>query len=198
MAPTVEEKIRALGLQDQVELTGRLEDPVPALHRFDIFVLPSHNEDGTRRRRAMAAGLPVVASSVGACPTWSGWKDRTSLVPRRPRDGQRPPPTARRWDLRWRWSQEPVWARRGLRDQVMFERLESLRRNPDASLRVEAPSRNTGTARQPPGVVWLTRSGLVGKPTPVPVTGCRCSGMPVAVAVAIARECPFPFPFPAR
>jgi glycosyltransferase involved in cell wall biosynthesis len=66
----VESKRRELGLEETVVLPGRRDD-VRSLYRvFDMFVLPSSKEGMPwTLLEAMAAGLPCVATDVGAC----GW-----------------------------------------------------------------------------------------------------------------------------
>lgn len=65
----LEERARRDDLRGRVIFTGHLDDPRPALAAMDLFVLPSHNEgQGRAAVEAMAAGLPVVASSVGGLP----------------------------------------------------------------------------------------------------------------------------------
>jgi glycosyltransferase involved in cell wall biosynthesis len=57
---------RRLGLDGSVELLGSVDDVWPLLARAHVFVLPSLYEPlGIAVLEAMAAGLPVVASSVG-------------------------------------------------------------------------------------------------------------------------------------
>lgn len=67
------ERIRAraaeLGLTCRIHLTGPLsgDDKWAALARADVFLLPAHNENMPNAiLEAMAAGLPVVATDVGA------------------------------------------------------------------------------------------------------------------------------------
>ncbi len=129
LRPAVEERIQTLGLQDRVELTGRLEDPVPALHRFDVFVLPSHNEGmGRAAVEAMAAGLPVVASRVGGVPDVVQDGQTGLLVP--PGD---PEALAAALDrllqdeaLRMAMGEAGLRRAEAFSDRVMFERLEAL------------------------------------------------------------------------
>ncbi len=57
----------AAGLADVVHLTGHRDDLPAVLPAFDIFCLPSVNEGLPRAvLEAQAAGLPVVATAVGA------------------------------------------------------------------------------------------------------------------------------------
>jgi glycosyltransferase involved in cell wall biosynthesis len=67
--PAAEEEIRRLGLERAVELAGRRDDVPDLLAGADLFVLSSRSEGlPLSILEAMAAGLPVVASSVGGVP----------------------------------------------------------------------------------------------------------------------------------
>jgi glycosyltransferase involved in cell wall biosynthesis len=61
--------IQELSLEDHARLLGTRED-IPGVYRsLDLFVLPSFNEGMPMVvMEAMAAGLPVVATAVGAVP----------------------------------------------------------------------------------------------------------------------------------
>ena len=62
----VEERIRASGLEGRVVLLGERRDVPALLARADLFVLPSRFEGlPTALIEAMAAGRPIVATSVG-------------------------------------------------------------------------------------------------------------------------------------
>jgi glycosyltransferase involved in cell wall biosynthesis len=62
----VEAEIRRLGLDGRVHLAGQRHDVPALLARSDVFVLSSRSEGLPMSvLEAMAAGLPVVASSVG-------------------------------------------------------------------------------------------------------------------------------------
>jgi glycosyltransferase involved in cell wall biosynthesis len=59
-------EVRALGLDDAVELAGEVDDVRARLERADVFALSSRSEGMPLSvLEAMAAGLPVVASDVG-------------------------------------------------------------------------------------------------------------------------------------
>ncbi len=67
--PRLEEAISLNGLEKKVFLVGQIPDAYQYLPAFDIFVLPSVKEGFPwSLLEAMAAKLPVVASSVGAVP----------------------------------------------------------------------------------------------------------------------------------
>ena len=60
--------VERLHLADLVHFTGHQEDVVPWLQSLDIFVLPSWGEEGVPQAvmQAMACGIPVVSTNVGA------------------------------------------------------------------------------------------------------------------------------------
>ena len=63
---TLEKMTARLGLSRDVEFSGFVADPPAFLSEIDVFVLPSLHEGlGVAALEAMAAGKPVVASSVG-------------------------------------------------------------------------------------------------------------------------------------
>jgi glycosyltransferase involved in cell wall biosynthesis len=65
----LQEMVSAAGLRDEVVLMGFLSDIPRFLSEIDLFVLPSVYEGlGVAVLEAMAAGKPVVASSVGGVP----------------------------------------------------------------------------------------------------------------------------------
>jgi glycosyltransferase involved in cell wall biosynthesis len=81
----LEEEVARTDLAGRVKFLGWIDDIGSVLSRWDVFVLPSLEEGfPVAALDAMAAGLPVIASSVGGVPELiedekSGW-----LVP--PRD----------------------------------------------------------------------------------------------------------------
>ncbi len=65
----LEKLVKKLGLEEQVVFTGALENVLPALKTFRIFVLPSLSEAfGVTILEAMKAEVPVVATKVGGIP----------------------------------------------------------------------------------------------------------------------------------
>ncbi|MFB1031266.1 MAG: glycosyltransferase family 4 protein, partial [Thauera sp.] len=70
-AGEVAELVRGLGLHDRIQLAGECEDAAlqEAYAAADLFVLPSHYEGyGMVVVEAIAAGLPVLATTGGALP----------------------------------------------------------------------------------------------------------------------------------
>ncbi len=66
-AETVRRLIETLGLHDRISLLGEVADAAPLYRQADIFVLPSlHEGYGMVLGEALANGLPIVASRVGA------------------------------------------------------------------------------------------------------------------------------------
>ena len=64
----LDDKLAALGAADLVRFTGQKEDVVPWLQAMDLFVLPSWGDEGVPQAilQAMACGVPVVSTPVGA------------------------------------------------------------------------------------------------------------------------------------
>lgn len=64
----LEKLVGILNLENRVRLVGNRDDVEHWLDAFDIFVLPSYGEEGVSQSvmQAMATGLPVVATTVGA------------------------------------------------------------------------------------------------------------------------------------
>ncbi|ACV63626.1 glycosyl transferase group 1 [Desulfofarcimen acetoxidans DSM 771] len=62
-------KINSLGLNEQVELLGMVNNVVKVLYELDLFVLPSYTEGMPNALlEAMSAGKCVIASRVGGIP----------------------------------------------------------------------------------------------------------------------------------
>jgi glycosyltransferase involved in cell wall biosynthesis len=57
-----------LGIEARVIMAGQREDVVPWLQSFDAFALPSYANEGVPQAimQAMACGLPVITTAVGA------------------------------------------------------------------------------------------------------------------------------------
>ncbi len=64
----LEKLVTHLKLENRVRLVGNRDDVETWLNAFDVFVLPSYGEEGVSQSvmQAMATGLPVVATTVGA------------------------------------------------------------------------------------------------------------------------------------
>lgn len=64
----LEKLVGILKLEGRVRLVGNRDDVERWLDAFDIFVLPSYGEEGVSQSvmQAMATGLPVVTTTVGA------------------------------------------------------------------------------------------------------------------------------------
>ena len=68
-AGAVRRQIECLGLGGHIDLIGEVADPAPLYESADIFVLPSRYEGyGMAIAEAMAYGLAIVATRVGAIP----------------------------------------------------------------------------------------------------------------------------------
>src|SRR5574340_951244 len=67
--PRLRAKAQELGLADRVIFTGERSDIPELLSAFDVFALSCDTEGfGLAALEAMAAGLPIVATRVGALP----------------------------------------------------------------------------------------------------------------------------------
>lgn len=82
----LEQRTDALGIRDAVRFVGNRDDVEQWLPAFDLFVLPSYGEEGVPQAimQAMACGLPVVSTPVGAIPEVVADEQTGLLVP--PRD----------------------------------------------------------------------------------------------------------------
>lgn len=67
--PQLEALIAELHLQDQVQLLGSRRDIPELLAQLDLFVFAARQDEGfgIALAEAMAAGVPIVATDVGAC-----------------------------------------------------------------------------------------------------------------------------------
>jgi len=66
---TIENLARTLGLSDRIVFIGQVADVRPYYAIADVFALPSHSEGSPNALlEAMAAGVPIVATSVGGVP----------------------------------------------------------------------------------------------------------------------------------
>ncbi len=77
----LESRTRALGLDEVVRFVGNTVDAPAWLATFDLFALPSSGDEGVPQSimQAMACGLPVVSTSVGAIRE-AVQQDRTGLI----------------------------------------------------------------------------------------------------------------------
>jgi len=65
----LEREVTSLGMDNHVKFLGWQADLMSVLARWDVFALPSLEEGfGIAALEAMAAGLPIVATSVGGIP----------------------------------------------------------------------------------------------------------------------------------
>lgn len=64
----LERLIGELGIGERVRMIGNREEVEAWFNAFDIFVLPSYGEEGVSQSvmQAMASGLPVISTTVGA------------------------------------------------------------------------------------------------------------------------------------
>lgn len=64
----LEQQVVAMGLADSVIFLGNRDDVPDCLNSMDLFVLPSYGNEGVPQSimQAMACGLPVVSTNVGA------------------------------------------------------------------------------------------------------------------------------------
>lgn len=67
--PQLEALVAELGLEDQVRLLGMRRDIPALLAQLDLFVFAAKPDEGfgIALAEAMAAGVPIVATDVGAC-----------------------------------------------------------------------------------------------------------------------------------
>jgi len=64
----LERQAQKLSIHDRVKFAGNRNDPEQWLRAMDVFVLPSYGDEGVPQSimQAMACGLPVVSTPVGA------------------------------------------------------------------------------------------------------------------------------------
>jgi glycosyltransferase involved in cell wall biosynthesis len=80
--PALEQQAAQLGIGERVVFAGSREDVARLLAAADIFVLPSLTEAlPTVVAEAMAAGLPIVATTVGGIPEMVSHGEAALLVP---------------------------------------------------------------------------------------------------------------------
>jgi glycosyltransferase involved in cell wall biosynthesis len=78
----LEAQVRQLGIERQFTFAGQRQDMAQVYRSFDVFVLPSLMEGMPMALlEAMSAGLPVVATTVGAVPGVLCGSDIGHLVP---------------------------------------------------------------------------------------------------------------------
>jgi glycosyltransferase involved in cell wall biosynthesis len=67
-AANLRAQVAALGIEAQVRMPGNQDDVVPWLQALDAFALPSYANEGVPQAimQAMACGVPVVSTAVGA------------------------------------------------------------------------------------------------------------------------------------
>lgn len=74
----------ALNISQQVVFAGHTSDVAPFYEIADVLALPSHSEGSPNvLLEAMAAGLPIVATSVGGVPEIATTEENALLVPAR-------------------------------------------------------------------------------------------------------------------
>jgi len=67
-ADNLRAQVVALGIESRVRMPGNQDDVVPWLQALDVFALPSYANEGVPQAimQAMACGVPVVSTPVGA------------------------------------------------------------------------------------------------------------------------------------
>lgn len=81
----LEKLVIQLGLENRVRMVGNRNDVEIWLNALDLFVLPPYGEEGVSQSvmQAMASGLPVVATTVGAMAEAVQHEQTGLLVPAR-------------------------------------------------------------------------------------------------------------------
>ena len=83
MKKSLEDMVKAYGLEENVIFTGPQPDPTPLLKISDVCVLSSHEEGFSNSLlEGMAAGLPIVATDVGGNKEAVLHKKTGFIVPR--------------------------------------------------------------------------------------------------------------------
>jgi glycosyltransferase involved in cell wall biosynthesis len=84
----LETVVRDLRIQEQVGFVGHVADVAPFYSLADVLALPSHSEGSPNvLLEAMAAGLPIVATSVGGVPEIATSGENALLTsPHQPQD----------------------------------------------------------------------------------------------------------------
>ncbi len=78
----IERAIRDLNLEDRITLPGHVQDVRPYYRQADVLAISSVSEGSSNvLLEAMAAGVPVVATSVGGIPEIVADKETGLLVP---------------------------------------------------------------------------------------------------------------------
>jgi glycosyltransferase involved in cell wall biosynthesis len=81
-ARTVDERVRALGLDGAIRATGFLANPFPVVRRLDVLVHPALRDPfPLALLEAMALAKPIVASAVGGIPEMLVDGESGRLVP---------------------------------------------------------------------------------------------------------------------
>jgi glycosyltransferase involved in cell wall biosynthesis len=82
-AENLRAQVSALGIGDHVRMPGNQDDVVPWLQALDAFALPSYANEGVPQAimQAMACGVPVVSTPVGAIGELVRDRDTGLLVP---------------------------------------------------------------------------------------------------------------------
>ena len=64
----MQQQTRALDLESRVVMAGQRDDVLPWLQSLDVFALPSYANEGVPQAimQAMACGLPVITTNIGA------------------------------------------------------------------------------------------------------------------------------------
>ncbi len=64
----LQQQTRALDLESRVVMAGQRDDVLPWLQSLDVFALPSYANEGVPQAimQAMACGLPVITTNIGA------------------------------------------------------------------------------------------------------------------------------------